>query len=93
MEKILIDDGWYFVKQVGSHKYFKHPSKNVKFLFRFILETSIKEQLIQYLNRQDLNSPATERSLIYMKLTYPLTLFFVVQWLFKFEFEFRYFVN
>lgn len=30
MEKILIDDGWYFVKQVGSHKHFKHPTKKGK---------------------------------------------------------------
>ena len=27
MEKILLDNGWYFVKQVGSHKQFKHPDK------------------------------------------------------------------
>ncbi len=27
VEKALVDDGWYFVKQVGSHKHFKHPTK------------------------------------------------------------------
>lgn len=27
VEKIITNDGWYFVKQIGSHKHFKHPSK------------------------------------------------------------------
>lgn len=27
LEKILLEDGWYFVKQVGSHRHYKHPSK------------------------------------------------------------------
>ena len=27
MEKIIKDDGWRFVKQVGSHAHYKHPSK------------------------------------------------------------------
>lgn len=27
MEKILLDGGWYFVKQVGSHRQFKHNEK------------------------------------------------------------------
>ena len=27
LEKLLSDDGWFFVKQVGSHKQFKHPTK------------------------------------------------------------------
>lgn len=27
IEKEVTDDGWYFVKQVGSHKHFKHPTK------------------------------------------------------------------
>lgn len=26
--KALKQDGWYEVKQVGSHKQFKHPEKN-----------------------------------------------------------------
>ena len=30
LEKILKDDGWFFVKQVGSHKHFKHPTKKGK---------------------------------------------------------------
>lgn len=28
--KIITDDGWYFVKQVGSHKQYKHPTKQGK---------------------------------------------------------------
>ena len=27
IEKLISDDGWYFVKQVGSHMQFKHPTK------------------------------------------------------------------
>lgn len=27
LEKILRDDGWYLVKQVGSHRQYKHPVK------------------------------------------------------------------
>lgn len=25
--KIIMADGWYFVKQVGSHRQYKHPTK------------------------------------------------------------------
>ena len=27
LERILLKDGWYVVKQVGSHRYYKHPTK------------------------------------------------------------------
>lgn len=27
IEKILLKDGWCFVKQSGSHRQYKHPSK------------------------------------------------------------------
>jgi predicted RNA binding protein YcfA (HicA-like mRNA interferase family) len=27
IEKIILKDGWYFVKQVGSHRHYKHPTK------------------------------------------------------------------
>ena len=27
IEKILLNDGWHFVKQVGSHRHYKHPTK------------------------------------------------------------------
>ena len=30
IEKILIKDGWYLVKQVGSHRQYKHPTKSGK---------------------------------------------------------------
>lgn len=30
LEKIITTDGWYFVKQVGSHKQYKHPTKKGK---------------------------------------------------------------
>lgn len=34
-EKLLLNDGWYFVKQVGSHKHYKHPSKPGKVTIPF----------------------------------------------------------
>ena len=27
VEKIIVEDGWYQVKQKGSHHQYKHPSK------------------------------------------------------------------
>ena len=27
LESILLRDGWYLVKQVGSHRQYKHPEK------------------------------------------------------------------
>lgn len=27
IEKIIMQDGWYFTKQVGSHRHYKHPTK------------------------------------------------------------------
>ena len=35
LEKILLKDGWFFVKQVGSHRHFKHPSKSGKVTIPF----------------------------------------------------------
>lgn len=34
-EKILLKDGWYFVKQVGSHRQYKHPAKPGKVTIPF----------------------------------------------------------
>ena len=34
-EKILLNDGWYFVKQVGSHRHYKHPTKPGKVTIPF----------------------------------------------------------
>ncbi len=27
IERLLLKDGWYLVKQVGSHRQYKHPTK------------------------------------------------------------------
>ncbi len=27
MEKIIVADGWYFVRQKGSHRHYKHATK------------------------------------------------------------------
>ena len=35
IEKIITADGWYFVKQVGSHRQFKHPTKPGKVTIPF----------------------------------------------------------
>lgn len=34
-EKLLLNDGWYFVKQVGSHRHYKHPIKPGKVTIPF----------------------------------------------------------
>lgn len=54
VEKMLLKDGWYFVKQVGSHKQFKHPTKKGKVTLEVILTLGPKNQ---YLNRQGFKSP------------------------------------
>ncbi|MCL1989007.1 MAG: type II toxin-antitoxin system HicA family toxin [Firmicutes bacterium] len=28
--KLVVDDGWYFFKQDGSHRHYKHPTKKGK---------------------------------------------------------------
>lgn len=35
LEKILINDNWYLVKQVGSHRQYKHPEKKGKVTIPF----------------------------------------------------------
>lgn len=30
IEKEIVKDGWYFDRQIGSHKHFKHPTKQGK---------------------------------------------------------------
>lgn len=35
LEKVIQTDGWYLVKQVGSHKQYKHPSKPGKVTIPF----------------------------------------------------------
>ena len=30
IEKMLLNDGWVLIKQVGSHKHYKHPIKSGK---------------------------------------------------------------
>lgn len=34
-ERMLLNDGWFFVKQVGSHKHYKHPAKPGKVTIPF----------------------------------------------------------
>ena len=35
VEKIILKYGWYFVKQVGSHRQYKHPTKPGKVTIPF----------------------------------------------------------
>ena len=52
MEKIILRDGWYLIKQVGSHRQYKHHSKKGKVTIPFHrgkdidprTEKSIREQ-------------------------------------------------
>lgn len=35
VERIILADGWYFVKQTGSHRQYKHPVKPGKVTIPF----------------------------------------------------------
>lgn len=35
LEKLLLKDGWYFTKQVGSHRHYKPPAKSGKVTIPF----------------------------------------------------------
>ena len=35
LEKLLLKDNWYFVKQTGSHRQYKHPLKPGKVTIPF----------------------------------------------------------
>lgn len=35
MEKIILDDGWVFKEQVGSHRHYTHPTKPSKVTIPF----------------------------------------------------------
>ncbi|MBQ6384752.1 MAG: type II toxin-antitoxin system HicA family toxin [Lachnospiraceae bacterium] len=35
IEKLIKENGWYFKKQVGSHKQYKHPTKPGKVTIPF----------------------------------------------------------
>ena len=52
MERVILDDGWYFVTQKGSHRQYKHPYKEGKVTIPFhkgqeinpVTEKSIRRQ-------------------------------------------------
>lgn len=35
LEKLILKDGWFFVKQVGSHRHYKHQQKPGKVTIPF----------------------------------------------------------
>lgn len=35
LEKIITDDGWHLIKQVGSHRHYKHDNKKGKVTIPF----------------------------------------------------------
>ena len=35
LEKLLLKDGWYYTKQTGSHRHYKHPTKTGKVTIPF----------------------------------------------------------
>lgn len=35
VENIILEDGWYFVRQVGSHRQYRHPTKPGKVTIPF----------------------------------------------------------
>ena len=60
LEKILKKDGWTAVKQKGSHRQYKHPTKPGKITIPFHGHKDLNiKPLIPSLNRRDSNSPAS----------------------------------
>lgn len=47
-ERMLLEDGWYFKNQSGSHKHYKHPTKPGKVTIPFHSGTSTKVLIIPY---------------------------------------------
>ena len=67
MEKEILDDGWIFKSQEGSHRHYVHPTKPGKVTIPFHSKelSKIVENLSE--SRPDLiNRPATERRLSYV---------------------------
>ena len=48
LEKLLLQDGWIAVKQVGSHRQYKHPNKPGKVTVPIHKGDVSKGQQIQY---------------------------------------------
>ena len=73
-EKILLKDGWYFVKQVGSHRQYKHPTKPGKVTIPFHSGDLDKGTAESILKQAGLKQPSwisnKERG-VDMKLVYP----------------------
>lgn len=52
MERVILEDGWYYTAQKGSHRQYKHPTKSGKVTIPFhkgkeinpITEKSIRRQ-------------------------------------------------
>lgn len=52
IEKIILDFGWYFVSQKGSHKHYKHPIRPGKVTIPDRGSKEIHPDTIQSIKRQ-----------------------------------------
>lgn len=48
LERIILEDGWVFKMQTGSHRHYTHPTKPGKVTFRFIARTFRKARKIPF---------------------------------------------
>lgn len=50
--KMLEADGWYFSKQVGSHRQYKHPTKTGKVTINGKMSDTLSQELLNSIFKQ-----------------------------------------
>lgn len=52
MERLILDDGWYFYSQTGSHRQYKHPTKSGKVTIPFHKGKELKPNTEKAIKKQ-----------------------------------------
>ena len=52
MERVILDDGWFFHDQKGSHRQYKHPTKKGKVTIPFHKGKEISPQTEKSIRKQ-----------------------------------------
>lgn len=60
--KMLEADGWYFSKQVGSHRQYKHPTKTGKVTINGKMSDTLSQELLNSIFKQAAISPLHKTS-------------------------------
>ena len=47
LERIILADGWYFVRQKGSHRHYRHPIKQGKVTIPFHGNRDLKTKTVK----------------------------------------------